>query len=481
MREINEKSLLSYSDEKRNAAVEKFKIIGSHFTDGVPLSSLSQESGVPLRTLQRWKKSYQDFGLKGLIHQTRSDAEIIKIDPEVKKIIKNIVLKNKNISVATIHRKAADECDSKKLTRPGYYQVYREVKTIPKDLIILAREGSKAYRTEFDLIHTREASRPNEIWQADHTVLDIEVLDEKNQIGRPWLTIIMDDYSRAIAGYYLCFQEPSAMNTALTLYQAIWKKEDKNWYICGIPEKFYTDHGSDFTSNHLEQVAIDLKINLIFSEVSFPRGRGKIERFFQTVNQMLLEKLPGYIKNKNGEKLLTVTEFEEKLNRFIINEYNHNVHTSIKSSPVNRWNESNFLPNMPETLEKLDLLLLQIAKARKVHPDGIHFQGLKYTNINLAAYVGEYVLIRYNPKDLAEIRVFYDERYLCTAISPLISAFTVDIKEITSARNKRRRELNEELTAASSVADAIILSKTKNTASADEKQQKSKLKRYFNE
>lgn len=205
MRTINEKSLSSYSDAKRKAAVEKFKIINPHFTDGVLLLSISQERNIPLRTLQRWKKSYQDFGLKGLIHQTRSDAEIIKIDPEVKRIIKNTVLKNKNISIATIHRKIVDECESKRLAHPSYHQVYREVKIIPKDLIILSREGSKAYRTEFDLIHTREASRPNEIWQADHTILDIEVLDEKNQRNRPWLTIIMDDYSRAIAGYYSIF------------------------------------------------------------------------------------------------------------------------------------------------------------------------------------------------------------------------------------------------------------------------------------
>ncbi|GAB5881222.1 hypothetical protein JMUB7530_27820 [Staphylococcus aureus] len=37
-------------------------------------------------------------------------------------------------------------------------------------------------------------------------------------------------------------------------------------------------------------------------------------------------------------------------------------------------------------------------------------------NNNLAAYVGEYVLIRYNPNDMAEIRVFYRDEFLCTAI-----------------------------------------------------------------
>ncbi len=36
----------------------------------------------------------------------------------------------------------------------------------------LAHQGSKAYSESFELIHRREADRPNTIWQADHTPLD---------------------------------------------------------------------------------------------------------------------------------------------------------------------------------------------------------------------------------------------------------------------------------------------------------------------
>lgn len=61
---------------------------------------------------------------------------------------------------------------------------------------------------------------------------------------------------------------------------------------------------------------------------------------------------------------------------------------------------------MPNTLEELNLLLLEIPKIRKVHYDGIHFQGVRYINPNLSAFVEEPVLIRYAPNDLAEIRVF---------------------------------------------------------------------------
>jgi hypothetical protein len=68
--------------------------------------------------------------------------------------------------------------------------------------------------------------------------------------AQPYLMVIEDDYSRAIAGYRLSFQESTALTTALTLRTAVWLKEDPRWHVCGIPSTFYTDHGSDFTSKH---------------------------------------------------------------------------------------------------------------------------------------------------------------------------------------------------------------------------------------
>lgn len=59
--------------------------------------------------------------------------------------------------------------------------------------------------------------------------------------------------------------------------------------LTGMPTVFYTDHGSDFTFKHMEQVVTDLPMELIFSQVSIPRGRGKIERFFRSVDLLLLQ------------------------------------------------------------------------------------------------------------------------------------------------------------------------------------------------
>ena len=90
--------------------------------------------------------------------------------------------------------------------------------------------------------------------------------------------MVLDDYSRAVAGYFLSFEAPSAAQTALALRQAIWRKQDPGWHVCGIPEILYSDNGSDFTSQHLEQVGADLKMQLVFSTPGIPRGRGRIEQ-----------------------------------------------------------------------------------------------------------------------------------------------------------------------------------------------------------
>lgn len=73
---------------------------------------------------------------------------------------------------------------------------------------------------------------------------------------------------------------------------------------------------------------------------------------------------------------------------------------------------------MPDTLEALDTLLVMVAKPRTVHRDGIRFEGLRFFDPTFAAYVGEPVTIRYDPRDMGEVRVFHRNAFLCRAVSP---------------------------------------------------------------
>lgn len=84
---------------------------------------------------------------------------------------------------------------------------------------------------------------------------------------------------------------------------------------------------------------------------------------------------------------------------------------------------------------------LTVAQPRIVHRDGIHFQGLRYISPLLAAYVKEPVVIRYDPRDISEIRVFHKGQYICKAVNPEHASATVSLKDIQAARSARRRQL----------------------------------------
>lgn len=274
-----------------------------------------------------------------------------------------------------------------------------------------------------------------------------------------------------VATYYLSFDAPCSINTALALRQAIWKKANPAWQICGIPQIFYTDNGSDFKSKHIEQVAADLKIQLKNSIPGKPQGRGRIERFFLTVTQLLLMNLPGYAPPKTPfpDTTMTLEEFVPLFEHFLIHEYHQRIHSETKVAPIRRWIGEGFLPQLPESLEQLDLLLLTVVKPRKVRRDGIHFQNFRYIQSTLAAYVGEDVHIRYDPRDLAEIRVYHGNSFLCRAVCQELADQTVSLKEVIRARQQRKRELRKTIADRKSLMDTILKQPKAGTNSKSDK------------
>jgi putative transposase len=378
--------------------------------------------------------------------------------PELQSLIEGLALRKPRLSAAAIARQIRRVASEQGWRPPSYSTVYDVIRRLDPALVTLAHEGRKAYKERFDLLYRREASRPNEIWQADHTPLDLWILDEQGQPARPWLTVILDDYSRAVAAYRVSFQAPSALQTALTLRDAIWRKTDPRWHLCGIPDTFYTDHGSDFTSQHLEQVAADIKMQLVFSWPGVPRGRGRIERFFETVHQLCVSGLPGYWPAGTPQPTPTLTraELDAILLAFFLDDYHQRIHRETKARPHERWEAGGFLPRLPESLEQLDLLLLTIAKGRRVQQDGIQFQGFRYIDLTLAAYVGETVTIRYDPRDLAEIRVYLGDSFLCRAICQELAGQVVSLKDIVRARNERRRQVQAGLSARAQIVEALL-------------------------
>lgn len=444
--------------------------------EGVPLTQLARTHHIPLRTARRWVQQYHRQGLVGLVRKARADTGRRKLPPQLQQLIEGLALRRPPPTAAAVHRWVTTIAQEQGWSVPSYSRVYAVIQQLDPALVMLAHRGTKVYEDSFDLLYRREASRPNEIWQADHMLLDIWVLDEKGRLARPWLSVVIDDYSRAVAGYGLSLQAPSALQTALVLHQAIWRKEDPRWHICGVPETFYTDHGSDFISRHMEQVSIDLHMELVFSMPGRPRGRGRIERFFKTVNQLFLCALPGYTPPGVTPPILptrtlptpvltflTLSELDARLSTFLLEDYHQRIHSETNMPPQERWEAGGFLPHLPETLDQLDLLLLTVRTPRQVRRDGIYFRGLRYIgyiDLTLAAYIGETVTIRYDPRDMAEIRVFhqdrFQDRFLCRAICQELAGREVGLKDIVRARTERRRQLRAGIAGRNAVVDAFL-------------------------
>ena len=107
---------------------------------------------------------------------------------------------------------------------------------------------------------------------------------------------------------------------------------------------------------------------------------------------------------------------------------------------MQRWLSDGWLPRLPPHPEDLDLLLLTAATGRKVQRDGIRFASTRYVSPVLAAYVGETVTVRYDPRDAAELRVYHHDQYL---------------QQLQQARTARRRQLKQQLRDRRSLADAL--------------------------
>ena len=428
-------------------AAARWQVLRQHVESGVPLTQLAAAEKVGERTLQRWLAAYRKGGVAALAPATPPKRGR-RTHPDLVAYIEGLALSTPRPSTASIIRKAAATATRRGWPMVSASTVRAIVTGLDPGMVTLALQGAVAYRDTYELVWRHRAERANATWQADHTELDILILDANGRPARPWLTVILDDYSRAVCGYMVFLGAPSAMNTALALRHAIWPKSDPNWPMCGLPDVLYVDHGTDFTSHHLAQTANELHFQIIYSTIARPQGRGKIERIFGTINTELLAELPGYLTRgqRHPEPVLTLPELDTAIGEFISAKYHRRTHPETGDSPYRTWIGDGWLPRLPETIDDLNLLLLTVAKTRIVHRDGVRFQGLRYVSPLLAAYVKEQVVIRYDPRDISEIHVFHKNQYICKAVDPDHASTTVSLKDIQHARAARRRELRGQIT-----------------------------------
>ena len=461
-RPAGQTALDTLGEAGRAEAHRRWLVLRAHLEDGVPLARVAAQSGIPHRTLQRWLARYRAGGLAGLGRAPRADRGRSRFPEPLRLLVEGLALRTPAPSAAHVHRQVTAVAEREGWPVPSYSPVYAIIRGIDPALRTLAVEGDKTLRGGVRAGLPQAGEPPNEIWQADHTQLDLWVVTPAGKPARPWLTVIEDDHSRAVAGYAVNLGAPSALHTALALRQAIWRKTEPGWHVCGIPGVFYTDHGSDFTSRAPGAGRRRPEDPGWCSPCpGSPAAGARWSGCLDTINQMCLPALPGYAPrgttDRAGQARLTLAELDAAIGAVHRRgSTTHRVHSETGQPPQQRWEAGAFLPRMPDSLEQLDLLLLTVAKPRKIHPDGIHFQGLRYLDPVLAAYVGDTVIIRYDPRDLAEIRVFHRDRFLVPGHLPGAAGTTISLKDITAARSARRRGPGRRPRERASVVDRLL-------------------------
>jgi len=158
---------------------------------------------------------------------------------------------------------------------PSRVTVYRILERLIERGEVQQRKRSIGWKGERLSLKTRDGKEigiewSNQVWQVDHTQVDVLVVDQTGAIlGRPWLTVVVDTYSRCIMGLHMGMEAASAWVVGLALRHAILPKAyrdgyelQQEWGTYGLPQYLYTDQGKDFRSQHIEQVATQLGIGL---------------------------------------------------------------------------------------------------------------------------------------------------------------------------------------------------------------------------
>ena len=268
--------LTEMTEMERAKAMARFAVLRPFLDAETSLARVATDAGVSTRTAQRWLARYRANGLPGLVRHPRMDAGRRKIAAEVVATIEGMALRKPRPSIATIYRRLTALARDRGWTVPSLSSVHAIVSAMDPAMLSLTHDGPAVFRDRYELVHRFRSERPNAIWQTDHTQLDVLILDAGGKTVRPWLTVVIDDYSRAIADYTVFLGAPSALQTSLALRQAIWRKQDPAWVVCGIPDVLYVDHGSDFTSTHLEQVAADLRMRIPSPRSLVLRGAARL-------------------------------------------------------------------------------------------------------------------------------------------------------------------------------------------------------------
>ena len=350
----------------------------------------------------------------------------------IEQVIDKLYLNNQKLKPARIIEEIRKQSFEQNIITPSEATIRRRICKI--QLVKLQKREEDSTSLLPIVGNFPKVDYPLSVVQIDHTLVDIILVDpiDRLPIGRPYLTIAIDVYSRCIAGFILSLEAPSATSVGLCLTHIAMDKEpwlainniDASWSIHGKPNIIYVDNGSDFHSAALTRGCLQHGIQIEYRPLGKAHYGGIIERVIGTLMQ-LIHTLPGTTFSNVTERgtypsdtkaCLTLQELERWLTISITKYYHVRLHKGTNETPMQRYkNGLELMRQNKQTLYRpqngkaflIDFLPISYRKLRR---DGFMLDHITYYSNTLRPLIAERerygkFLIRRDPRDLSRIYV----------------------------------------------------------------------------
>lgn len=445
----------TYSNDEWALAQERFScirpLIDNPYRTRKDAEDVASKAGVHVATVYSWMKAWDQNGhISALIPQKPGRKEgttLLTRQQEIiiESVIDEVYLSEQRLTPTEVIEEVKIQCKIAKIKAPHANTIRSRIRQLDSQYVLKRRGRRDKARDMYDAIKGKfpGADAPLAVIQIDHTQADVIVVDDvtREPLGRPWLTLAMDIYSRAVVGVYVSMEHPSAVAAGACLSLAMLPKRDYlekldvpgEWPMYGKMQTVHADNAKEFRGKMLQNSCKAYSIDLELRPVKKPHYGGHIERYMGVASKQL-KKLPGTTfsnpaerKGYNSEKKATMTlrEVEAYLVDFIVNVYHQRIHSGISCTPLKKWeigilgNDDDLgtgLPHVPADPDRLVLDFLPF-EYRTVQTYGIQLDKVQYYTEVLNKWINamdpeddrrkRQFIVRRHPRDISKI-YFYD-------------------------------------------------------------------------
>lgn len=381
------------------------------------LRAKASELGVSVRTLERRLSRYEREGPAGLIDSRMLHPGRRAVDPRWDEACRQVLTEYTNASnptrgavVARTNRVFLEEVPDGVL--PSERTARRRVNELDKGRYTFgaAKQRRSVAQRPQGVYGRLQADRPGEFLVMDSTRLDVFAMEP---ITLRWvnldLTVAMDLQNRRITGLSLRPVAARSTDVAGVLYQTM---TPQRWGSAVgaddqppmVPDSIVVDHGKVYLSEHVASICRRFGISIQPAIPGKPTDKPTLERFFKTLRQQLLARLPAYKgpdvfsrgKDVEGQAFLYVSELEQILREWV-GIYHHTPHAGLVDarlpqvplSPAEMFARGVAQAGCHQLPVGEDLVreLLQV-EWRTIQHYGIEIRGKRYNGAGLNRYRG---------------------------------------------------------------------------------------------